>query len=68
MSGDDPSAMGSTTTHTLLRIRSSSMKQTGLSPFEVLYGCPPPLKPGHMGGPHLEATDTGRWVDSFRDQ
>jgi hypothetical protein len=27
----------------LLRIRSSPMKQTGLSPFEVLYGCPSPL-------------------------
>jgi hypothetical protein len=25
------------------------MKQTGLSPFEVLYGCPPPLNQGHAG-------------------
>jgi transposase InsO family protein len=30
----------------LLRIRSSPMKWTGLSPFEVLYGCPPSLIKG----------------------
>jgi hypothetical protein len=33
----------------LLRIRSSPMKRTGLSPFEVLYGCPPPLIKGIRG-------------------
>jgi hypothetical protein len=33
----------------LLRISSSSTKQTGLSPFEVLYGCPPPLIKGIQG-------------------
>jgi transposase InsO family protein len=27
----------------LLRVRSSPTKQTGLSPFEILCGCPPPL-------------------------
>jgi hypothetical protein len=32
----------------LLRIRSSPTKQTGLSPFEVLYGCPVPLNQGDM--------------------
>jgi hypothetical protein len=30
----------------LLRIRSSPMKQTGLQPFEDLYGCPSPLIKG----------------------
>jgi hypothetical protein len=34
---------------TLLRIRSSPMKQTGLSPFEVLYGCPSSLIKGRWG-------------------
>jgi transposase InsO family protein len=34
----------------LLRIRSSPMKQTGISPFEVLYGHPPPLIKGIWGG------------------
>jgi hypothetical protein len=33
----------------LLRIRSSPMKQTGLSPFEVLYGHPFPLIKGIRG-------------------
>ena len=27
----------------LLRIRSSSTRQTGFSPYEILYGCPPPI-------------------------
>jgi hypothetical protein len=27
----------------VLRIRPRLKKQTGLSPFEVLYGCPPPF-------------------------
>jgi hypothetical protein len=35
----------------LLRIRSSPMKWTGFSPFEILYGRPSPLNQGHMGGP-----------------
>jgi transposase InsO family protein len=35
----------------LLRIRSSPMKWTGLSPFDLFYGCPPPLNQGHTGGP-----------------
>jgi transposase InsO family protein len=30
----------------LLRIRSSSIKRTGLSSFEILFGCPPPLVKG----------------------
>jgi hypothetical protein len=34
---------------TLLRIRSSPTKWTGLSHFEVLYGCPPPLIKGIQG-------------------
>jgi hypothetical protein len=33
----------------LLRIRFSLTKQTELSPFEVLYGCPPPLIKGIRG-------------------
>jgi transposase InsO family protein len=31
---------------TLLRIRSSPTKQTSLSPFEIRFGCPPPLVKG----------------------
>jgi hypothetical protein len=38
----------------LLRIRSSPMKQTKLSPFKVLYGCPPPLFEGIQGGGNLK--------------
>jgi hypothetical protein len=33
----------------LLRIRSNPMKQTGLSPFEVLYGRPPLPNKGIQG-------------------
>jgi hypothetical protein len=35
----------------LLRIRSSPMKQTGVLPFEVLYGHPPPTNQVYMRGP-----------------
>jgi hypothetical protein len=35
----------------LLRIRSSPTKQTGLSPFEILFRCPPPLVKGLQGDP-----------------
>jgi hypothetical protein len=45
----DPSAVGSIMPIALLRIRYSPMKQTGLSPFEVLYGCPSPLIKGIRG-------------------
>jgi hypothetical protein len=30
----------------LLRMRSSSTKGAGLSPFEIVFGCPPPLVKG----------------------
>jgi hypothetical protein len=30
----------------LLKIRSSSTKKKGLSPFEILFGCPTPLVKG----------------------
>jgi hypothetical protein len=33
----------------LLRIRSSPTKQMGLSPFEILFGCPSPLVKGLLG-------------------
>jgi hypothetical protein len=33
----------------LLRISSSSTKQMGLSPFEMLFGCPPPFVKGLQG-------------------
>ena len=33
----------------LLRIRRSPTKQTGFSPYENLYGRPPPLIEGRMG-------------------
>jgi hypothetical protein len=39
----DPPTMGSITAHALLRFRSSPTKWTGLSPFEILLGHPPPL-------------------------
>ena len=34
---------------TLLRIRCSPTKQTGFSPYEILYGCPPPIIKGIRG-------------------
>jgi hypothetical protein len=33
----------------LLGIRSSTTNQVGLSPFQVLYRCPPPLVKGTQG-------------------
>jgi hypothetical protein len=38
--------MGSVTAHSLARIRPSPIKQTGLFPFEILFGHPLPLVKG----------------------
>jgi hypothetical protein len=56
----------------LLRIRSSPTKWMGVSPFEVLCGCSPPLIKGIWGdlkevGGLLEATDAGFQVNSLKD-
>jgi hypothetical protein len=58
----------------LLGIRSSTTNQVGLSPFQVLYRCPPPLSQGYSRGsqrnrqPHLETTNASPQVDSLKNQ
>ena len=53
---------------TLLRIRCSPTKQTGFSPYEILYGCPPPIIKGIRGGSKRDrqsnpkATDASPWL------
>jgi hypothetical protein len=44
----DPSTVGSVTSYSITKDQVKSTKQTGLSPFEVPYGHPLPLNPGHM--------------------
>jgi hypothetical protein len=46
----------------LLSIRCSPTRQMGLSPFEILFGCPLPLVKGLQGDP--ETADAGPQVDS----
>jgi hypothetical protein len=45
----DPPTMGSITAHNLVQHRSSPTKWMGLSPFEILFGHPPPLVKGLQG-------------------
>jgi hypothetical protein len=66
----DPSVMGSIITMTLLRISSCFMKQTRLSPFEVLYGwmpIPPPLIKGIWGAlKEIEDLTLRQQMQAFR--